>query len=226
MDPRARCALALRSRPETPLPDVASARRPLPMTDKSITRACPRDVAVRLCCARRRAVTPSALRQAALCQSPPDPKTRLATPPRCCRPALHRRERPVVSDACVRLPEQAPPEGGCGSRGLGGREILTRREAEWSDPRRGRRGRPGILRAVRTSEEARFEVAETTSAHPPTLQLRPAGRPPEPRSERPHGRRRAVLLDIGLGNPLPGPVPPGPSWREPGSSPPPRRSPG
>lgn len=220
------CACAPRSRPESPLPGSVPARRPAPTTDESVVRACPRDAAVRPCWTRCRAVTLLAPRQAAPCQSPPSPETRLATPPECGRPAFRRRGTPVVSDAWIDPPKRAPPRGRLSSPRARSRGNPHQHEAGENDPRRGRRVGPGILRVVRASEEVRSGTTEAAPAHPQTPQPRLTGRPPEPRSERPRGRRRAALLGFGLGNPPPGPAPPGPSWGEPGSSPPPRRSPG
>jgi len=93
------CARAPRSRPEMPLPGSEPVRRPAPATDTSIARARPRDAAVRPCWTRCRAATLCAPRQAAPCQSPPSPETRLVTPPRCGHPTPCRRRGPAVSGA-------------------------------------------------------------------------------------------------------------------------------
>lgn len=120
------CAFAPRSQPELLIPEVPLDRRPSTAADESTTRACPRDDAVQLCCCPLPSHSLSAQHQAVLCQGSPGPKTRLAAPPKWCRPALHRREAPAVSGARFRLPKQTTPRGAF---------VLHRTRTRWAPTR-------------------------------------------------------------------------------------------
>ena len=106
---RSMCAFTPRSQPESLLPGSPSVRRPRAAIDESMTRACPHDIAVQLFYCLLPGCSLSAQHQAVLCQSSPGPKTRLAAPPGCVRPAPTVVVRPPFPAPCLSPPKLAAP---------------------------------------------------------------------------------------------------------------------
>lgn len=161
------CAFTPRSQPESLIPSSLSARRPPAAIDESMTRVCPHDTAVQPFYFLLPGDSLSAQHQAVLCQSPPSPKTRLAVPPRCYRPAPTAVVRPSFPTPFSTRRSWLHPEG-CLFPPDSNPLVTDPIEDRTIDPWLGRRSRLDSARVVRTSEEARFEAAEATSAYPPT----------------------------------------------------------